>query len=52
MNAPFQLLCRSLDSLAKREMSIEKNVDLKSMQANGLESVTGMAKRGGRILTD
>ena len=48
----FQLVCGTWDSMVTREVSLEKNVDLKCIQANILKSVTRMTIRGGVIRTD
>ena len=46
------MLCVKRDAAVTREMAVEKNVYLKSVQVNILKSVTIMKKRGDRIQAD
>ena len=46
------MLCGKRDAVVTREMAVEKNVYLKSVQVNILKSVTIMKKRGDRIQAD
>ena len=45
VNSPLQVMRGTWDSVATREVPLEKNVELKCMQVNVLKSVTGIKKR-------
>ena len=47
----FQVVCRAQDSVATREVPLEKNVDTKYMQVNVLRNITSMTKIGDDIPT-
>ena len=48
----FYVLCGTRDAVITREMALEKNGYLKSIQVNVLKSVTIMKKRSDRIHAD
>ena len=50
--SPFQLICRLLGSVARRDVPLEKKVDMKYMQVNVLRNIARMTKRGGDIRTN
>ena len=45
VNSPLQVMWGTWDSVATREVPLEKNVELKCMQVNVLKSVTRIKKR-------
>ena len=49
--SPFQVVCWAWDSVATREVPLEKKVDMKYMQVNVLRNIASMTKRGGDIPT-
>ena len=48
---PFQVVCKARDSVATREVPLEKKVDTKYMQVNVLRNIASMTKRGDDIPT-
>ena len=46
------MVCGTRDAVVTREIPLEKNLDLKSIQVNVLKSVIIMTKRGDNIQTD
>ena len=43
--SPFQVVCRACDSVATREVPLEKKVDMKYMQVNVLKNITRIKRR-------
>ena len=49
--SPFQVVCETRDSVATREVPLEKKVDTKYMPVNVLRNIASMTKRGDDIPT-
>ena len=43
--SPFQVVCKACDSMAMREVPLEKKADTKYMQVNALKNIASMTKR-------
>ena len=49
--SPFQVVCRAWDSVATRELPLEKKVDTKYMQVNVMRNMASVTKKGDDIPT-